>query len=179
MPATKRRALFFALFDVIFFTDIMGQVLIMKTLTVNTNNTEETHLLGEKLGLHCRPGMVFLLSGDLGAGKTTLTQGIAKGLGIRRTVTSPTFTIQKLYRGGRMMLNHIDAYRLEGIEQDLGFEEYMYDEGLTVIEWAQFAKELIPETYLECGIRLLEEDSRRFDFTAVGEEYEELLEEIK
>ena len=106
----------------------------MKTLKRITKNRAETHLLGEELGKHAKENMVFLLSGDLGAGKTTLTQGIAKGLGIQRNVTSPTFTIQKLYRGGRILLNHIDAYRLEGLDQDLGFEEYMYDGGLTVIE---------------------------------------------
>ena len=150
----------------------------MRTLTKYTENTEDTHQLGERIGRACQPGMVILLSGDLGAGKTTLTQGIARGLGITRTVTSPTFTIQKIYRGGRLMLNHIDAYRLEGISQDLGFEEYLYDEGLTVIEWAEFAKELIPDTFLECRICLMEEDRRRFDFLARGMEYEALLEEI-
>ena len=150
----------------------------MKTLTLKTDSREETHLLGEKLGAAAKENMVFLLSGDLGAGKTTLTQGIARGLGIKRPVTSPTFTIQKLYRGGRLVLNHIDAYRLEGLSQDLGFEEYMNDGGLTVIEWSQFAPQLIPDTYLEVTIRLLENDSREFRFEASGEEYEQLLEEI-
>ncbi|MBO7703049.1 MAG: tRNA (adenosine(37)-N6)-threonylcarbamoyltransferase complex ATPase subunit type 1 TsaE [Solobacterium sp.] len=150
----------------------------MKTLTVTTHNTAETHAFGAKLGASASGGMVFLLSGDLGAGKTTLTQGIAKGLGITRVVTSPTFTIQKLYRGGRLVLNHIDAYRLEGISQDLGFDEYMYDEGLTVIEWPQFAPDLIPEEYLSISIRLLEEENRRFELEAHGPSYEALLEEI-
>ena len=94
--------------------------------------------------------MVFLLDGDLGAGKTALTQGIAKGLGIRRAVTSPTFTIQKIYHG-RLNLYHIDAYRLENTQQDLGFDEFFYDDGLTVIEWAQFVPYLIPEEYLKIG----------------------------
>ena len=150
----------------------------MKTLTLKTDSREETHLLGEKLGAAAKENMVFLLSGDLGAGKTTLTQGIARGLGIKRPVTSPTFTIQKLYCGGRLVLNHIDAYRLEGLSQDLGFEEYMNDGGLTVIEWSQFAPQLIPDTYLEVNIHLLEDDSREFRFEAAGEEYEQLLEEI-
>lgn len=150
----------------------------MKTLTVKTLNQNETHQFGAKLGQHAKADMVFLLSGDLGAGKTTLTQGIAKGLGIAKQITSPTFTIQKLYRGGRLVLNHIDAYRLEGIEQDLGFEEYMYDGGLTVIEWAQFAPQLIPDDYLSVTIRLLEGDSREFNLEAHGEAYETLLEEI-
>ena len=98
----------------------------MKYLEVCTQNLEQTHALGEKIGRAAQKNMVFLLDGDLGAGKTTLTQGIAKGLDIRRNVTSPTFTILKIYQG-RMPLYHIDAYRLEGTVQDLGFEELMED----------------------------------------------------
>ena len=150
----------------------------MKTLVKKTESREETHQLGEQLGMHAQANMVFLLSGDLGAGKTTLTQGIAKGLGIKKNVTSPTFTIQKLYRGGRLELNHIDAYRLEGLTQDLGLEEYMNDGGLTVIEWAQFAPQLIPQQHLSIAIHLLEADAREFRFEAYGEAYERLLEEI-
>ena len=111
--------------------------------------------------------------------KTTLTQGIAKGLGIKRNVTSPTFTIQKIYHGGKMNLYHIDAYRMEGIEQDLGFDEYFYDDGLTVIEWSQFMKYLIPEEYLMISIHLLENGAREFCFDAHGNQYENLLEDIR
>lgn len=150
----------------------------MKELKVITKSVEETHALGEKLGTHAKPDMVFLMKGDLGAGKTCLTQGIAKGLGITRTVTSPTFTIQKLYHG-RLELNHIDAYRLEGVHQDLGFDEYLTDGGLTVIEWSQFVPDLVPEEYLSISIRLLEESDREFTMTANGAEYEQLLEEIR
>ena len=151
----------------------------MKTLKLKTLNAEETRKLGEKIGMHARGDMVFLLSGDLGAGKTTLTQGIARGLGIKRNVTSPTFTIQKLYRGGRLELNHIDAYRLEGLNQDLGFEEYMNDGGVTVIEWSQFAPQLIPDEYCSISIFLNDEDCREFVFEAHGEAYEALLEELE
>ena len=149
----------------------------MKYLEVCTENREETHVLGEKLGSAARENMVFLLEGDLGAGKTTLTQGIARGLGIRRNVTSPTFTILKVYQG-RMPLYHIDAYRLEGMVQDLGFEELMEDDGLTVIEWSQFVSWLIPDEYLRVTITLLEDDRRRFVMEANGTQYEELLEEV-
>lgn len=149
----------------------------MKNFTAYTENVGETHALGEKIGRAVSENMVLLLSGDLGAGKTTLTQGIAKGLGIRRNVTSPTFTILKIYRG-RMPLYHIDAYRLEGVSQDLGFEELMEDDGLTVIEWSQFVPEIIPDEYLSVSIHLLDEDRRRFDFEAKGGRYEELLEEL-
>ncbi len=151
----------------------------MKELKVITHSTEETHLLGNKLGSFVEKNMVILLDGDLGAGKTTLTQGIAKGLGITRNVTSPTFTIQKIYHGKRMNLYHIDAYRMEGVRQDLGFDEYFYDDGLTVIEWSQFMDYLIPDEYLTVSIHLLEDFSREFVFQANGIIYENLLEEIK
>jgi len=151
----------------------------MKELVKTTHSAEETKQLGEQLAEHAKPDMVFLMSGDLGAGKTTMTQGIARGLGIKRTVTSPTFTIQKLYREGRLTLNHIDAYRLEGISQDLGFDEYMNDGGLTVIEWAKFAADLIPEEYLDIRIHLLDEDSREIAMEAHGTQYEALLEELE
>ena len=149
----------------------------MKDWKAYTDSVSETHELGRKIGEAVNPGMVILLSGDLGAGKTTLTQGIAKGLGVKRNVTSPTFTILKSYRG-RLPLYHIDAYRLEGISQDLGFEEQLEDEGLTVIEWSQFLADLIPEEYLSVTIHLLDEDQREFEFEAHGSAYEQLLEEI-
>ena len=151
----------------------------MKELKVITHSTDQTHLLGERLGKTVKENMVILLDGDLGAGKTTLTQGIAKGLGIKRNVTSPTFTIQKIYHGGRMNFYHIDAYRMEGIEQDLGFDEYFYDDGLTVIEWSQFMEYLIPDEYLKISIHLLNDGSREFVFQAKGLIYENLLEDIK
>lgn len=139
-------------------------------------NIEDTKLLGEKLGSLVNENMVITLSGDLGAGKTTFTQGIAKGLGIRRTVSSPTFTILKVYKG-RLPLYHIDAYRLEGLHQDLGFEELMEDDGLTVIEWPDFIDELIQDEYLEIKIHILNE-FREFVFVPHGKKYEELLEEL-
>ena len=134
--------------------------------TLYTNNLEETHALGKKIGSLVKENMVILLNGDLGAGKTSLTQGIAKGLGITRNVTSPTFNILKIYYG-RMALYHIDAYRLENSDEDL-----------TVIEWSEFVPELIPDHYLSISISLCEGDKRQFVFEANGKEYESLLEEI-
>lgn len=149
----------------------------MKTLMKQTYSLEDTHHLGEMLGKHANQKMVFLLDGDLGAGKTALTQGIARGLGITRTVTSPTFNILKIYHG-KMPLYHIDAYRLEGMDQDLGLDEMMDDDGLTVIEWSNFIPALVPDEYLMIHIYLLDEDKRKFIFEAVGNQYETLLEEI-
>lgn len=150
----------------------------MKELKVITNSKEETQDFGARLAEACRKNMVFLLEGDLGAGKTTLTQGIAKGLGIRRNVTSPTFNILKIYQG-RMPLYHIDAYRLEGLSQDLGFDEFLDDDGLTVIEWSCYVPSLIPPHHLVITIRLLEENSRELTLRAYGGEYEDFLEELK
>lgn len=149
----------------------------MKNYTFISHSLDDTHKLGSLLGKNAQENMVFLLDGDLGAGKTALTQGIAMGLGIKRAVTSPTFTIQKIYHG-RLNLYHIDAYRMENVEQDLGFDEYFYDDGLTVIEWSQFMPYLIPDKYLKVSIRLLENGDREFQFDAVGTSYEKLLEEI-
>ena len=151
---------------------------MMKELKVITNSIEETHTLGERIGHVVQPDMVFLLDGDLGAGKTTLTQGIAKGLGITRRVTSPTFNILKIYKGS-IPLYHIDAYRLEGVSQDLGFDELLDDEGLTVIEWSEYVPGLIPSSYMRISIHLLEDTKREFTFTAIGEAYEKLLEDIR
>lgn len=150
----------------------------MKELKVITYSKEETHQFGEKIAAAAKPNMVFLLEGDLGAGKTTLTQGIARGLGITRKVTSPTFNILKIYHG-TMPLYHIDAYRLEGVSQDLGFDEFLDDDGLTVIEWSQYVPSLIPPHHMTITIHLLEESSREFILQASGTEYEELLEEIR
>ena len=150
----------------------------MKTLIMKTESREETWQLGEKLGRLVQPDMVFLLQGDLGAGKTTLTQGIANGLDITRNVTSPTVNILTIYHG-RMPLYHIDAYRMEGVSQDLGLDEFLDDDGLTVIEWSQFMPNLVPDQYLRISIHLLDGDAREFIFEAIGERYEKLLEELK
>ena len=150
----------------------------METLKKYTNCVEETQALGKKIGENAKENMVIIFEGDLGAGKTTLTQGIALGLGIEKKVTSPTFTILKIYEG-RLKLYHIDAYRLEGIVQDLGFEELLEDDGLTVIEWAEYVPHLVPDEHLLIQIHFIEDDKREFIFQAFGKQYEELLEEIQ
>ena len=151
----------------------------MKTCTVIAENLNETQQLGEKLGAHACGNMVFLMKGIIGAGKTTMTQGIARGMGIARTVSSPTFTIQKIYHGTAMDLYHIDAYRLEGIDQDLGFEDDFENGGLTVIEWSEFFPGLLPEEYLLIEIIPLSENRREIVLQAHGARYESLLEEIQ
>lgn len=110
-------------------------------------NEEETRAFGLELGASLRKGDIVALIGDLGTGKTALTKYIAEGLGIRETITSPTFTIVQEYRQGRLPLYHFDVYRIGDPEEmyDLGYEEYFYGDGVCVIEWADLIEELLPE----------------------------------
>ena len=106
----------------------------------------ETHRLGEIIGGKLKPGAVLCLEGDLGVGKTVFVKGVAKGLGITEPVCSPTFTILQEYREGRMPLYHFDAYRIEDPEEmyEIGFDDYLYGEGVCLIEWASLVAELLP-----------------------------------
>ena len=141
-----------------------------------TKSAIETRELAQRLGALLSEGSLVILTGDLGAGKTTFTQGLAKGLGIEKRVISPTFTILRIYQG-RMPLYHIDAYRLEGNDADLGFEEMMEDDGVCVIEWPDFLRDRLPEEYLEISITLEKDFSRVLSVNARGEKYEKILEE--
>ncbi len=144
---------------------------------LSIHSLDETRVLGIKIGQAVKAGTVITLTGDLGAGKTTLTQSIAKGLGITKTVSSPTFTICKIYHG-RLPLYHFDAYRLEGSEEDLGFEEMIEGDGLAVIEWPQYIEYMIPEDVLRISIYLNGEEDRTFVFDAKGDKSIQLLKEI-
>ena len=119
-----------------------------------TFSPEETFAFGEELGKNARPGQVYTLIGDLGVGKTVLTQGIAKGLGIDEAICSPTFTIVQVYEEGRMPFYHFDVYRIGDIEEmdEIGYEDYFYGEGLTMIEWANLIEEILPDHYREITI---------------------------
>ena len=111
-----------------------------------SNSAEQTMELGKQIARAAKNGSVFCLTGDLGAGKTTLVRGIAQALNIKSIVQSPTFNIMKIYFDGDKPLIHIDAYRLADINTDIGLDEYIgYETGLTVIEWPSFISDLIPE----------------------------------
>src|SRR5699024_12608053 len=120
----------------------------------HSDSEELTKDIAIRLAKQLEPGDVVTLSGNLGAGKTTFTKGIATGLGVKRAVTSPTFTIMKEYKG-RLPLYHIDAYRLEGSEEDIGFKEYIDGDGVKVIEWAAFIEDFIPLDRLEIMIEYI------------------------
>ncbi len=110
---------------------------------------EDTFALGEKIGREAKSGQVYTLTGELGAGKTVFTQGLAKGLGIDEPVSSPTFTIAQEYEGGRLPLYHLDVYRIGDVEEmeEIGYEDYFYGDGLCIIEWADLIEEILPEKY--------------------------------
>ncbi|MFD2046475.1 tRNA (adenosine(37)-N6)-threonylcarbamoyltransferase complex ATPase subunit type 1 TsaE [Ornithinibacillus salinisoli] len=149
----------------------------MSKQQLQTNTEEETLKVAEKLATLVNPGDVITLEGDLGAGKTTFTKGLATGLGVKRTVNSPTFTIVKEYEGN-MPLYHMDVYRLENSEEDIGFEEYFSGDGLTVVEWAQFIEEFLPEDILNITITYVDKHSRLIEFEPKGKHYEEILTEL-
>jgi tRNA threonylcarbamoyladenosine biosynthesis protein TsaE len=140
-----------------------------------TKTIEETIEFGEKLGSLLFPGAVVTLNGDLGAGKTTFTKGIAKALGVERVVSSPTFTIMKMYEG-KYPLYHMDVYRLEGIGYDYDLEEYIYGDGVCVIEWSENIKDSI-EDFLRIDITITD-GKRQFEITDESGKYKEIMETI-
>ena len=135
-----------------------------------TRSAEQTKALGARLAAQLNAGDVLLLEGDLGAGKSELTRGIARGLGISEPVTSPTFTILQVHMGGRLPLYHFDWYRLQSAEElyELSLDEYLYADGVSVVEWPSMAEEAIPERHLRIGIETLGECERRFSFMPMG-----------
>ena len=145
---------------------------------ISLNNLEETEKFGLFLGENLRPGDVVCLNGDLGAGKTTLTKSIAKGLGIDDYVTSPTFTIVNEYYG-KIDLYHIDTYRLDDmVDVDyLGFDEYFYSDGVTIVEWAEKIRDALPEEYMEINIKS-HDDKRDLEINYLGNRFDKLKEKL-
>lgn len=127
--------------------------------TVNIKNEKETRAFGLALAKKLNPGAIVGLVGDLGTGKTTLTRYIAEGLGILEPIQSPTFTIIREHRNGRLPLFHFDVYRLEGPDDlfELGYEDYFFGEGVTIVEWADKVADLMPEETLWIHLDYLEE----------------------
>lgn len=143
-----------------------------------TNSAIETKEFASRLGTLVSPGDVITLEGDLGAGKTTFTQGLAVGLGVKRNVTSPTFTIIKEYQG-RIPLYHMDVYRLKDAEEDIGFAEYFYGTGITIIEWAQYIDDFLPKNRLDIYIEVIDQDRRKIICQSSDSHYETLISELK
>jgi tRNA threonylcarbamoyladenosine biosynthesis protein TsaE len=152
----------------------------MKSLKLISRNPAETQIIGEKLGMLAEPGDLFLLIGNLGSGKTTLTQGIARGLGSPENALSPTFVLMRELNG-RLPLYHIDLYRLDRIEEvsDLGLDDYLFGNGLCVIEWAEKGLAVLPPEHLTIRINYLDDNSRGLEFIPEGRRYRKLLTQLK
>lgn len=135
-----------------------------------TNSASETRALGERLAKSLKAGDVILLDGELGAGKSELARGVAKGLEVQETVTSPSFTILNVYESGRVPLYHFDWYRLESAEElyELGMEEYLGGDGIALVEWPDRCPDAIPEDCLRIRIEAAGENSRRITKEACG-----------
>lgn len=149
-------------------------------LTWTTKGADETKRIAAALATLVMPGDVLTLEGDLGAGKTTFSKGFAEGLGITRIVNSPTFTIIKEYTDGRLPLYHMDVYRMEDAEEDIGLGEYFEREGVCLVEWAHLIEPQLPSSYLKIEmLRTEREEERHLTFYAKGERYEALCKEMK
>jgi len=133
-------------------------------LNLDSNNEKETFELGKKIGMEATPGAVYTLIGDLGVGKTVFTQGVAKGLGIEDIISSPTFTIVQVYDEGRLPFYHFDVYRIgdESEMDEIGYEEYVYGDGISLIEWANLIEGILPDEYIEVEIK--KDLSKGFDY---------------
>ena len=123
-------------------------------MIIETNNAKETFELGVQIGREAKAGDVYTLVGDLGVGKTVFTQGLAKGLEIEEPISSPTFTILQVYEEGRLPFYHIDVYRIGDVEEmdEIGYEDYIYGQGVCLIEWSNLIEEILPEKRREITI---------------------------
>ena len=135
-----------------------------------STSVAQTQAIGAALSRQLEPDDVLILLGDMGAGKSEFTRGLARGLGVTGYVTSPTFTIMQLHDTGRLPLYHFDWYRLESAEElyELSMDEYLQNGGIAVIEWPSRAEEVLPESYLEVALEPAGDDERRITFTPVG-----------
>ena len=137
-------------------------------MTVETSSEKETYDLGFAIGRKAREGQVYTLVGDLGTGKTVFSKGLAAGLGIEEPISSPTFTIIQVYEEGRLPFYHFDVYRIGDVEEmeEIGYEEYVYGRGVSLIEWADLIEEILPAHYTE--IRIEKDLERGFDYRRIS-----------
>ncbi len=149
---------------------------MMKTIYLNED--KDTREIGFKLGKLLNPGNVICLVGDLGAGKTTMTQSLAEALEVDDYITSPTFTIVNEYEG-KMPLYHFDVYRIGCSDEmyDIGFEEYINGEGVCIIEWANIIEDILPDEYLKIELNY-KDMGREMNLIPYGKEYEKIVEEL-
>ena len=134
---------------------------------IESFSAQDTFRAGEEIGKQAKPGQIYTLNGDLGVGKTVFTQGIAQGLGITEPVNSPTFTIVQVYEEGRLPFYHFDVYRIGDIEEmdEIGYEDYFYGSGVTMIEWANLIEEILPQDYQE--VQIEKDLEKGFDYRTI------------
>lgn len=144
---------------------------------ITSNSDIDTIELAQNIESEKFPNMVICLEGDLGSGKTLFTKAFAKSLGIPENITSPTFNIIKEYEG-EMKLFHMDVYRLNEVKEDIGITEYFQKGGVTIIEWADLIKDILPKERLDIKIKIVDENKRIFSINPYGEEYEDLCERV-
>jgi len=136
-------------------------------MIIETYSAKETYELGVEIGKKAISGQVYTMVGDLGVGKTVFTQGMARGLGIEEPISSPTFTIVQVYDEGRLPFYHFDVYRIGDISEmdEIGFDDYVYGEGISLIEWANLIEEILPEERISI---IIEKDLEKgFDYRKI------------
>lgn len=151
-------------------------------MKIISRSEEETIRLGEKIASLLRQGDILCLYGKLGSGKTIFVKGVASGLGLDpKQIISPTFILVRQYQTLRIPLFHFDLYRLNSPEEifALGYEEYFFDAGITIVEWAQRLKWLLPEEHLRVEFFIKGKNKRQLSFSSFGQRYHQLLAEIK
>lgn len=136
-------------------------------MVIETRSAKETYELGVKIGKEAVKGQVYTMVGDLGVGKTVFTQGMAEGLGIQEPISSPTFTIVQVYEEGRLPFYHFDVYRIGDISEmdEIGYEDYIYGEGISLIEWANLIEEILPDERI--SITIEKELEQGFDYRRI------------
>jgi tRNA threonylcarbamoyladenosine biosynthesis protein TsaE len=139
---------------------------------------EDTLEIAENIESEKFPGMVICLDGELGSGKTVFVKGFAKALGIKETITSPTFSLVKEYYDGEMPLFHMDVYRLDDSNKNFGLDDYLNQDGICIIEWPEMIENQLPEERLDIKIKVIDDETRVLVFTPYGQQYEELCEAV-
>ncbi|MCQ2549118.1 MAG: tRNA (adenosine(37)-N6)-threonylcarbamoyltransferase complex ATPase subunit type 1 TsaE [Lachnospiraceae bacterium] len=136
-------------------------------MKIESFSEKDTFTIGEQIGKEAKPGEVYTLIGDLGVGKTAFTKGVAKGLEITEPITSPTFTIVQVYEEGRLPFYHFDVYRIGDVEEmeEIGYQDYFYGDGVSIVEWANLVEEILPNRYRE--IRIEKDLEKGFEYRLI------------
>ncbi len=139
---------------------------------------EDTMEIAENIESEKFPGMVICLDGELGSGKTVFVKGFAKALGLKETITSPTFSLVKEYPDGEMPLYHMDVYRLDDSNEEFGLDDYLNQDAVCIIEWPEMIEGQLPEERLDIKFKVIDDNTRVLVFTPYGQQYEDLCEAV-